>query len=69
MSFASARLTFISCSSFSIFSRVRSDKSLSDRVLGFGLWAVRVDAVNTEDNDVVATLALWCYFRFPDFGR
>ena len=34
MSFASAKLTFINCNSSSILSKVRSDKTLSESVLG-----------------------------------
>ena len=34
MSFASAKLTFINCNSSSILSKVRSDKTLSESVVG-----------------------------------
>jgi len=34
MSFASAKLTFINCNSSSILSKVRSDKTLSENVMG-----------------------------------
>ena len=54
MSFASARLTFINCSSCSILSNVRFDKSFSKRVSGFDYRrSVSAKQRRSHHNDVM----------------